>query len=147
LSTLGVKIEVSHRWLGWAESRDGTVEPAITLLQDGRTIEVANDVTLLALGERVGPSRLDGSWSMYRAADVKVNDLRPANCGMRVEWTQHFAQRFAGVPLKNVAIDVNGLRMRRRDDHAGWHRGWACLHALVGTAGRSTAMRALPDDD
>jgi hypothetical protein len=31
---------------------------------------------------------------------------------MRVEWTPHFADRFAGVPLKNVAIDVAGLQVR-----------------------------------
>jgi uncharacterized flavoprotein (TIGR03862 family) len=116
LSSVGVRIEVRHRWLGWAESRDGKADPRRSRfsVQDGSAVEVANDVALLALGgaswPRVGS---DGTWvDVLRRADVKVNDLRPANCGMRVEWTQHFEQRFAGVPLKNIAIDVGGLAIR-----------------------------------
>ena len=69
---------------------------------------------VLALGgaswPRVGS---DGGWvDVVRRAGIEVNELRPANCGMRVDWTEHFAERFAGVPLKNVAIVVGEASVR-----------------------------------
>ena len=116
LANSGVTIEVRHRWLGFAESSDGGFDAHRSRFStpDGTTLEVCGDVTMLALGgaswPRVGS---DGAWvEVLRRAGVKVNDFRPANCGMRVEWTDHFADRFAGVPLKNVAIDVDGVRVR-----------------------------------
>jgi uncharacterized flavoprotein (TIGR03862 family) len=43
---------------------------------------------------------------------VDVRPLRPANCGLRVDWTDELAGRFAGVPLKNVALSVAGVSVR-----------------------------------
>ena len=116
LAALNVSIEVLHRWLGWATTAEGTIDARRSLFSspDGSRVEVESDVIMLALGgaswPRVGS---DGGWvGVVRRADVKVNDLRPANCGMRVVWTPHFADRFAGVPLKNVAIEFGGVRIR-----------------------------------
>jgi uncharacterized flavoprotein (TIGR03862 family) len=116
LAELGVTLEVRHRWLGWAAASDGNIDPRRSRFSspDGSTVEVTSDVTVLALGgaswPRVGS---DGGWvEALRAAQVKVNPLRPANCGMRIEWTQHFADRFAGSPLKNVAIGFDGVWVR-----------------------------------
>jgi uncharacterized flavoprotein (TIGR03862 family) len=116
LATLNVKFELRHRWLGWVTAADGTTDGRRTLFSstDDLAIEVSSDVTMLALGgaswPRVGS---DGGWvDVVRRAGVTVNELRPANCGMRVDWTAHYVDRFAGVPLKNVAIDVEGVRVR-----------------------------------
>ena len=38
--------------------------------------------------------------------------LRPANCGVRVDWTPHFVERFAGAPLKNIAVTVAARTVR-----------------------------------
>ena len=116
LASSGVSIEVRHRWLGWAASPGGSLDPRTSLFvrADGSTVEVTGDVIVLALGgaswPRVGS---DGSWvAVLRRAGVEVNELRAANCGMRVDWTTHFADRFAGVPLKNVAVAVAGRSVR-----------------------------------
>jgi len=37
-----------------------------------------------------------------------VAALRPANVGLRVDWTDRFADRFEGSPLKHVALSVRG---------------------------------------
>ncbi|MDO5625525.1 MAG: TIGR03862 family flavoprotein [Pseudomonadota bacterium] len=67
---------------------------------------------VLALGGASWP-RLgsDGAWLPYLAqAGADVAPLVPANCGFDVAgrdgsgWTPFFADRFAGTPLKNVAI-------------------------------------------
>ena len=116
LEELGVKIEPRHRWLGWAESADGRPDPLVSTFSrpDGSSVEVASESTVFALGgaswPRVGS---DGGWvDVFRRAGVAVNDLRAANGGVRIPWTQHFADRFAGVPLKNVAVSVGGSSIR-----------------------------------
>ena len=116
LDSTGVSIEVRHRWLGWATTPDGEFDVRTSLFGrvDGSTVEVNGDVTVLALGgaswPRVGS---DGGWvTELRRVGVEVNELRAANCGMRVGWTAHFAERFARVPLKNVAVTVAGRSVR-----------------------------------
>lgn len=110
LEQLGVRLELRSRWLGWATTRDGGVDPQRPRFSrsDGSTHDAPSDVTVFALGgaswPRVGS---DGHWvDAFRRAGVGVNDLRPANCGVRIDWSQAFVDRFAGVPLKNVAITV-----------------------------------------
>ncbi|MEY2445493.1 MAG: hypothetical protein QOE00_2073 [Ilumatobacteraceae bacterium] len=116
LATAGVSIEVRHRWLGWATTADGAVDATRSLFgrADGSSVEVTGDVTVLALGgaswPRVGS---DGGWvAEFRRAGIEVSELRAANCGIQVDWTGLFAARFAGVPLKNVAVVVAGHSVR-----------------------------------
>lgn len=116
LANLGVTIETRHRWHGWVTSAAGETDPRRSSFgrPDGSTVEVTSDVTVLALGgaswPRVGS---DGGWvESFRQAGVEVDDLRAANCGVLVDWTQQFADRFAGAPLKNVAVEVDGARVR-----------------------------------
>jgi uncharacterized flavoprotein (TIGR03862 family) len=112
LDEMGVRRHTRHQWLGWVEGSDGHPDQHALRMRrpDGtETIERAA-VTVLALGgaswPRVGS---DGSWvATLRAAGVGVADLRAANSGLRITWSADFAQRFAGVPLKNVAISVAG---------------------------------------
>ncbi|MGZ7084695.1 MAG: NAD(P)/FAD-dependent oxidoreductase [Ilumatobacteraceae bacterium] len=116
LASAGVSIAVRHRWLGWAASPDGKLDARRSLFErtDGSTVEVTGDVTVLALGgaswPRVGS---DGGWvAVLRRAGVEVSELRAANCGIKVDWSPLFAERFAGVPLKNVAVAVAGRSVR-----------------------------------
>lgn len=103
LDALGVTIETRSRWLGWC-----TATPGAMCFTDasGRSHEVMADVTVLALGgaswPRVGS---DGGWvAAVRAAGIEVTPLRPSNCGLLVAWRPEFVERFAGTPLKNVAV-------------------------------------------
>lgn len=106
LAELGVRIETRHRWTGWTDERG-----ALRLAgPDADEIEVAGDVAVFALGGASWP-RLgsDGSWvDLFRDRGVEVTPLRPANVGVRVGWTDIFSDRFAGKPLKNVALTVRG---------------------------------------
>ena len=68
---------------------------------------------LLALGGASWP-RLgsDGSWvPLFREAGIAVHDLRASNCGLCVSWSDHVT-RFAGLPLKNVSLSINGVTRR-----------------------------------
>ncbi len=94
LGSLGVTFRLNNRWIGW--SADGSL-----LFDTGCSVRPA--VTILALGGGSWP-RLgsDGGWtSLFPGL---VAPLRPSNCGFTVNWSDHFRTRFAGQPLKRVAI-------------------------------------------
>lgn len=106
LDELGVRIERRTLWSGWAEDGDA---PLLTDA-DGHTTEVTSDVTIFALGGASWPHLgADGNWiAPFTERGVAVTPLRAANVGVRVDWSEVFAERFAGTPLKNVAVTVRG---------------------------------------
>ncbi|PWD49612.1 aminoacetone oxidase family FAD-binding enzyme [Serinibacter arcticus] len=123
LAELGVEIRTRHRWTGWAEdagpdggdgvSRGGTATRARAVratAADGVEHVLDSDVVVLALGGGSWPQLgSDGSWTdLLRKRGLAVTALRPANVGVRVPWTPLYAERFAGVPLKHLALTVRG---------------------------------------
>ena len=104
-----VHFHMRHRWLGWGD--------------DGVTLRFASaqgdtsfnaDATVLALGgaswSRLGS---DGAWvPLLAARGVDIVPLRASNCGFDVAstgpgrsgWSEHLRERFAGEPVKPVAM-------------------------------------------
>jgi hypothetical protein len=111
----GVRIHVRHRWLGW----DG--DGALRFVGPGGEVQVKPRATVLALGGGSWP-RLgsDGAWLPWLAErGVGVAPLQPANCGFETAWSAHLRERFAGTPLKSVALtftDVQGRTERRQGE-------------------------------
>ena len=108
LAELGVTIRTRQRWTGWTGDPGGLSFTGA----DGATTEVTSDVAVFALGGASWP-RLgsDGGWvGPFGDRDVAVTALRPANVGVRVEWTDTFADRFEGSPVKHLALTVRGHR-------------------------------------
>jgi uncharacterized flavoprotein (TIGR03862 family) len=102
LAAAGVRFETRSRWVSF----DGA---ALRFAgRDGESRCVASDVTVFALGGASWPRMgSDGSWvEPFRNLGVTVNELRPSNCGVRIAWSSVFAERFAGEPLKNVAVSI-----------------------------------------
>lgn len=109
LAELGVEFRFRHRWIGFAGARGLIFESA-----EGAHVEVDPDAVLFALGGASWP-RLgsDASWvAPFREARIAVTDLRPANCGVAVSWSEHYREKFAGTPLKRIAVTC-GLQKRR----------------------------------
>lgn len=109
LADLGVEFATRHRWLGWND--EGTHRYAGP---DGVEFDAASDATIMALGgaswPRVGS---DGGWvAVFESAGIEVTSLRPANAGVVVDWSAEFADRFAGQPLKNVAVAAGSTTVR-----------------------------------
>ena len=76
--------------------------------------EATAEAVVLALGGASWP-RLgaDGGWvDWLGAAGVEVAPLKPANCGFRVAWSAHLSDRFAGAPLKAIALTHAGRTVR-----------------------------------
>jgi uncharacterized flavoprotein (TIGR03862 family) len=52
----------------------------------------------------------DGAWiPLLQAHNVAITALKPANCGFLCQWSEHLSQRYAGSPLKSVALSFTDL--------------------------------------
>ena len=111
----GVDFHVHHRWTGWGEDDALAFET-----KDRGRVFVQTDAVLFALGGGSWPELgSDGAWvAPLREAGIEVATLAPSNCGFDVPWTEHFSSRFAGQPLKQVAIrcDAAGIRHALRGE-------------------------------
>jgi uncharacterized flavoprotein (TIGR03862 family) len=100
----GVRFHMRHRWCGW----DAAGALRFAAPQGQRPVQA--DAVVLALGggswARLGS---DGAWVPTLAQHgVPVAPLVPANCGFEVGWSDHFRTRFAGQPVKSVALEFAG---------------------------------------
>jgi uncharacterized flavoprotein (TIGR03862 family) len=105
LRAQGLAVHARHRWLGWAD--DG----ALRFATGGGERQVHAAATVLALGgaswRRLGS---DGAWVPLLAAQgVAVAPLQPSNCGFHIDWSALLRARFAGAPLKGVALRCEGF--------------------------------------
>jgi uncharacterized flavoprotein (TIGR03862 family) len=92
LDGLGVELVLKTRWAGEKEA----------------------DAMILALGGASWP-RLgsDARWtSILVQRGIWVNAFMPANCGVTIPWSPHFVARFAGAPLKRIAVTSAGKTVR-----------------------------------
>jgi uncharacterized flavoprotein (TIGR03862 family) len=140
----GVRFHVRHRWLGWHAS--GTPPTAgLRFATPAGEQRVDAAAVVLALGgaswARLGS---DGAWVSWLAArDVTIAQLKPSNRGFDVGtgtrepggapgrrgWSEHFRGRFAGQPLKSVAL-------RFPDAQGETHeRGGECMVSATGLEG------------
>ncbi|MBU4135917.1 MAG: TIGR03862 family flavoprotein [Alphaproteobacteria bacterium] len=105
LHGLGVEVRTRSRCAGPGLRRDDEGMAWRFDTPEGERIETP-DAVVLALGGASWP-RLgsDGGWRGWlEAAGVAVAPFRPSNVGFDVAWSEVFADRFAGEPLKPVAL-------------------------------------------
>lgn len=106
----GVVIHTRHRWLGWND--DGSLRIAYPQGE----LSVRADALVLALGggswARLGS---DGAWvPLLTERAVDISPLQASNCGFEVAgWSELLVSKFAGAPLKNIALSVPGSAARK----------------------------------
>jgi uncharacterized flavoprotein (TIGR03862 family) len=91
LESLGVTLQSQTAWEGFDDT------PTILALGGGSWPELGSDASWVPIFEKAG---------------VSVVPLKPSNGRQLVKWSPHFVERFAGIPLKNVAVTVAGRRVR-----------------------------------
>ena len=104
----GVRFHVQHRCLGWSAS------DALRFATPAGEIQVQPAATIFALGGGSWPQLgSDGAWTAWLVErGARVASLKPSNCGFDVTWSEHFAARFAGEPIKPAWItftDADGV--------------------------------------
>jgi uncharacterized flavoprotein (TIGR03862 family) len=108
LDEVGVNFHLRHKWVGWNVDKSLRFETP-----KGEKI-VKADAVILALGggswARLGS---DGTWVNWLSqAGVKVEALKPSNCGFDVAWSPHFREKFDGHPLKSVVLSFESFRQQ-----------------------------------
>jgi uncharacterized flavoprotein (TIGR03862 family) len=149
LDSMGVQFAMRHRWTGWDD--DGQLS---FRTPDGQRLVDAH-ATVLALGGASWP-RLgsDGGWAeTLGARGVVMSQLRPANCGFTVAWSDVFRDRHEGHPLKGVMLSfgphaVRGEAMitRRGIEGGAIYALSADLRDAILNAGQATLHIALRPD-
>ncbi|CAN5311082.1 NAD(P)/FAD-dependent oxidoreductase [soil metagenome] len=122
----GVALNLRSTWAGWNAAGDLTFETP----EGSRAVRPR--ATILALGgaswARLGS---DGAWaSLLAARGADVAAFRPANVGFSVGWTEMFKERFAGAPLKNIALSFEGQVSRGDALAAGYGLEGGAVYAL-----------------
>ena len=104
LNANGVRFALRHDWQGWDEAG------ALRFVAPGGEITTHPDCTLLALGGASWPKLgADGRFrSLLAAKGVSINPFRPTNVGIRVTWSALLKERYAGTPLKRIALSCMG---------------------------------------
>ena len=114
LRQAGVGFHMRHRWLGWDEQWG----LCFATPEEKRSVQA--HAVVLALGGGSWPKLgSDASWvPLLAERGIHIAPLLPANCGFDVGWSEHFLTKFAGYPVKSVAVVMR--------NHAGaesWHPG------------------------
>lgn len=100
LEALGVSLHLRHHWVGW--SADGALEFETA----AGLVAVKPDAVLLALGGASWP-RLgsNAGWTVrLTEAGVDIRPFQASNTGVEIAWSEHLRTRFAGAPLKTIAL-------------------------------------------
>ncbi|REG60108.1 hypothetical protein B0G80_2891 [Paraburkholderia sp. BL6669N2] len=111
LREAGVRFHMRHKWCGWdAQAADAATHTLRFATPDGEHA-VTFDAVVFALGGASWP-RLgsDAAWvPLIASRDVPVTPLLPANCGFDADWSPYLRERFAGQPVKPVAITLTDV--------------------------------------
>ncbi len=116
----GVKFHMRHRWLGWAPAGEGGQALRFASTH-GERVAHARAVVLALGGASWARLGSDGAWvPLLAERGVDIAALQPSNCGFDVAaWSEHLTSRFAGAPMKNVALRCtapDGLRFDQRGE-------------------------------
>ncbi|MBR9835902.1 MAG: TIGR03862 family flavoprotein, partial [Alphaproteobacteria bacterium] len=121
LSNAGARLQTRHRWQGWGE--DGAL---LFETPQGR-VEARPVASIFALGgaswSRLGST---GAWAdLFTAEGLNVQPFGPNNCGFLHDWSAHMLERFAGAPVKSVAVSTRhgGQTWRARGEFVITSRG------------------------
>lgn len=103
LQSQNVRFHLNHTWTGWNGDE---------LTFAGTTANYKADAVLLALGGASWP-RLGsrGDW-VSLLEGIKVVPFAPSNCGLTLAWSDIFKNKFAGQPLKSVALSYGERKVQ-----------------------------------
>ncbi len=125
LEGLGVEIRTRSRWTGWKDGALSFDTPESERLE-------RPDAVVLALGgaswARLGS---DAAWvPALEEAGAAVSPFLPANVGFDLAWSTLFRDRFAGQPLKGVALSHAGRTVRGEAMIAAYGIEGGAIYAL-----------------
>jgi hypothetical protein len=103
LEKSGAELRTRQRFTGF--SQDGL---SVLETEDGQQLSQPAKTVMLALGGASWPKLgSDAGWvAALEQHGIKINRFQPANCGFQVTWSPFLRERFAGSPLKRIALKL-----------------------------------------
>ena len=143
LAGQGVALRLRRDWRGWNPAG------ALVFAAEGAVETAAPDATILALGGASWPKLgSTGSWSKLLAdRGVALAPFRSANAGFDVAWSALFAARFAGEPLKTIALSFRGRSVRGEAMIAAYGIEGGAVYALSADLREALAQDGAADLD
>lgn len=113
LTAAGINFHLRHRWNGAIAAGEGGGSIVKFETPDGIKTVHANAVILTLGGGSWARLGSDGAWVEWLdQAGVKVEALKPSNCGFDVAWSLHFREKFDGQPLKSVTVSFGDFHQQ-----------------------------------
>jgi uncharacterized flavoprotein (TIGR03862 family) len=121
LDEAGIHVHLRHKWNGYVAQAavPGGEDAALSNLEikfetpDGLKTVKADAVILALGGGSWGRLGSDGAWvNWLDHAGVKVEALRPSNCGFDVAWSSVFKEKFDGHPIKSVVLTFESFHQQ-----------------------------------
>lgn len=98
-----VRLLTRHTWTGFGDNGALTFETG-----DGVSVSNNFDAAVFTMGgaswSRLGSN---GAWVQHLNALVDVSPLRPSNMGINIAWSDHLRSKFAGAPIKSIALSCD----------------------------------------
>ena len=115
LNDLGVRFHYRHQWLGWNE------KGLIQFNTPGGKVAANYEVLIIALGGGSRPELgSDANWiPILQERGVKIQPLKPSNCGFNASWSDVFRTRFEGQPVRQVTLkfrDFEGTNFEQQGE-------------------------------
>ena len=125
LEGLGVEIRTRSCWTGWTDGALSFDTP------EGETLERPEAVVLALGGASWAKLGSDAAWVPgLEEAGVAVAPFRPSNVGFDVAWSPLLRERFAGRPVKGVALTHAGRTVRGEAMIAAYGIEGGAIYAL-----------------
>ena len=101
LKNKGVKIEYEHTFYGWNKEDKPIINSKV----------INSHYTIFSLGGsswKVTGS--NGSWlNTFSEKGINTTKFKASNCAYQINWDTEFIKKHEGIPLKNIAINCNGV--------------------------------------
>jgi len=108
LAAQRVEIQTRANWTGWS------AQGALSFGPPASSRHETPSATILALGGASWPKLgSNGSWAdLLAKRGIALAPFRASNVGFDVAWSPHIRERFAGEPLKTIALRHNDREVR-----------------------------------
>ena len=104
----GVKFFFHHQFNGFDEKCN-----CIVTNNDNEIILEADYFIFSLGGASWTKTGSDGKWTTaFEEIGIKTVPFQASNCGLNIEWSEHFKTHHAGKPLKNIKIEIDNFEVK-----------------------------------
>ena len=87
----------------------------------------------------------DGKWTAaFEKIGIKTVPFQASNCGLNIEWPEHFKTHHAGKPLKNIKIEIDGFEVKGEATITDYGLEGNAIYPLIWKVREAFSKRNIP---